>query len=119
MELVYGCHISGAAVNQFHHYGECVRFQYFGKYIRNPEVDPVPEDFPLEKITAKIALHYSSADTLADPKDVIELQSKLQNVCFSKLVELDTFDHNDFAIAIQANSLVYTDILNAWNKNCS
>lgn len=79
----------------------------------------IPDDFPLQNIRAKITLHYGAADVLANPQDVLELQSKLSNVCFSKEVELKTFDHNDFAIAIQANELVYVDIVNAWNTNCA
>ncbi|XP_031635425.1 lipase 3-like [Contarinia nasturtii] len=120
LELVYGCHNSGAALNQFLHYGECVKYQYFGMYIQEPGINPmIPDDFPLQNIKAKITLHYSAADPVADPQDVLELQSKLSNVCFSKEVDLKTFDHNDFAIAIHANELVYTDIVNAWKSYCT
>lgn len=107
-------------MNQYIHYGECVRFQYFGKYIEDPVSDPkIPENFNLNNIRAKITLHYGAADPLANPANVIALQSKIPNVCFSKLVDSPTFDHADFAIAIHANSLVYVDIVNAWNTNCS
>lgn len=103
------CHIpSGSSKEQVIHYGQEIKFGFFGKYMRGFRR---PQDFPLSKITAPLSLHYSTADKLADATDVEVLIPKLKSIIFIQRID-DKFNHIDFVWGMNTASLIYSKILN-------
>lgn len=75
----------------------------------------VPSDFALSNITAKISLHYSASDPSTAEKDIALLKSKVPSIFHTQIVP--DFNHVQFAFGNKTYSLVYPDILSAWNEN--
>lgn len=109
------CHIpSGSSLKQFTHYGQQVLYGFFGKFMDDSEV---PKDFELSQIKIPISIHYSTADALARPQDVERLISKLNaSEMFVQAINDIQFNHFDFVWGKNANSLVYSRILQFFNK---
>lgn len=106
------CLISFVGFLQVLHYGQEIRFGFFGKYkigLRRPP------DFPLSRITAPISLHYSTADKLADATDVEILIPKLNSVIFIQRID-DKFNHIDFVWSMYSASLIYSKILDIFQR---
>ncbi|GIY64419.1 lipase [Caerostris extrusa] len=76
-----------------------------------------PPEYQLENITAKVALLWAENDKLADPEDVHYLEGRLKNLIFSKPVNLKQFNHLDFVWGMDANVLVYEDVLTLLEKH--
>lgn len=76
----------------------------------------VPSDFELSRITIPLALHYSSIDRFTNPQDVERLIPKLNN-SHIYVQKVDDFNHVDFISGIHARSIVYSVILEFFQKN--
>lgn len=98
---------------QFLHYAEEIKMGYFGKY--KDGVESRHGDFDVSKITAPISIHYSTHDRLADPTDVEKLIPKLPNVVSVQRID-ELFNHIDFVWGIHSASLIYSKILNIFQK---
>lgn len=98
---------------QFLHYGEEIKLGYFGKYRDGTELRH--GDFDLSKITTPITIHYSIHDRLADARDVEKLIPKLPNVVLVQRIN-ELFNHVDFVWGIHSASLIYSKILNIFQK---
>lgn len=112
------CHNpAGSSTTQFLHYGQLIKFDYFGRRMKNSS-EPVPEDFPLDKITAPLSIHYSPVDSFTDPKDMNRLISKLINVSdlHVQVINDTLFNHADFIWGINAADLVYSDVIKFFAK---
>ncbi|XP_045497523.1 LOW QUALITY PROTEIN: lipase 1-like [Colias croceus] len=89
---------SGSSVKQIVHYGQLIVSGHF----RNFDYGslnllkygfPEPPIYPVEKITAPVAIFFSKGDWLANKKDVQKLQSKLPNqILFYKNKHFNHFD---------------------------
>uniref|UniRef100_A0A1B0DL48 Partial AB-hydrolase lipase domain-containing protein n=1 Tax=Phlebotomus papatasi TaxID=29031 RepID=A0A1B0DL48_PHLPP len=66
-----------------------------------------PPDYPLDRITAPIALHFSDNDWLAAVTDVHRLRAELRNVIGAFRVPLAAFNHLDFQWAVDIRPLLY------------
>lgn len=106
------CLISFVGFLQVLHYGQEIRFGFFGKYKTGLRRPP---DFPLSRITAPISLHYSTADKLADATDVEILIPKLNSVIFIQRID-DKFNHIDFVWSMYSASLIYSKILDIFQR---
>lgn len=71
----------------------------------------IPPTYPLNRITAPGALHYSLNDWLAEPVDVHELQRGFGNLVLSHVVSDAKLNHFDFLWATGARSVVYNDVI--------
>lgn len=105
--------IKSFTFRQFMHYGEEVKLGYFGKY--RDGAKSRQRDFDLSKITAPISIHFSIHDRLADEMDVEKLRSKLKNVVFVQRIS-ELFNHVDFVWGIRSASLIYSKILEIFQK---
>uniref|UniRef100_A0A1B0CG72 Partial AB-hydrolase lipase domain-containing protein n=1 Tax=Lutzomyia longipalpis TaxID=7200 RepID=A0A1B0CG72_LUTLO len=104
---------AGAATRQLVHYGQLYNSGHFRQFdhgrIGNWQEygSFSPPDYPLDRITAPIALHFSDNDWLAAVVDVQRLRSQLRNVIGAFRVPLPAFNHLDFQWAIDIRPLVY------------
>lgn len=111
--VVLGHTPAGASTMQMIHYGQGVRSarfrQYDHGYISNlfEYGTRRPPNYDLSRITCPVALHYSDNDWLAEPIDVLELNSGLGNSLGMFLVPQPEFNHLDFVWGINARTLVY------------
>jgi len=113
---------AGTSTKQFIHYGQLVNSGRFRMYdyglLKNKKLYGAykPPSYDLKKVTAPVALHFSSNDWLADPKDVIKLQVGLPHVIKNYLVPQPKFNHLDFIIAIDSRHLVYNDVIESMKQ---
>lgn len=113
---------AGAAVGQMVHYGQGVnsgKFRQFDHGItenikRYGSI--TPPDYPLEKISCPLALHYSDNDWLAAVKDVNELADKLGSLIGKFRVPDGKFNHLDYQWATEARFLLYDRIVNLMDR---
>ena len=61
------------------------------------------------KIDVPIAIFSGGHDVLSDPADVKLLIPKLKNLIYKK--KLEEFNHVDFVMALNANVILYPDIV--------
>lgn len=109
---------AGASVGQLVHYAHGVnsgRFRQFdhglvGNLARYGSINP-PE-YPLENISAPIALHFSDNDWLAAVRDVDTLARRLRSMIGRFRVPDPLFNHLDYQWAIDAKSLLYDRVMN-------
>ncbi|XP_055926655.1 gastric triacylglycerol lipase-like [Argiope bruennichi] len=121
---VYVSHTpAGASTKSIIHYAQMVNSKKFQMYDYgsrgnmlhyNQTSAPV---YHLENITTKVGLIWSENDKLADPTDIHILEKKLKNVILSTPVKLKEFNHLDFVWGIDANILVYDNVLSLLKKN--
>ncbi|GAB0092451.1 Lipase [Sergentomyia squamirostris] len=113
---------AGAATRQLVHYGQLYnsgRFRQFdhGRIGNMAEYGSFsPPDYPLDRITAPIALHFSDNDWLAAVVDVQTLRSRLRNVIGAFRVPLASFNHLDFQWAIDIRPLCYNRVISLINR---
>lgn len=106
---VYLCHFpAGCSINQLIHYGMLAVRDYFGPMLNSINQTPLPE-FPLDKITATITIHYSKTDTHTPLPNIEKLNSKLK--CSSMHVIGTPFNHLDYMVGINAYKAVYCKII--------
>ncbi|XP_059621013.1 lipase 3-like [Phlebotomus argentipes] len=113
---------AGASSKQLVHYGQLFnsgKFRQFdygwlGNLRKYGSFQP-PE-YPLEAITAPIALHFSDNDWLSAVSDVQHLQSRLRSVVGAFRVPLAAFNHLDFIFAIDVKSLLYDRVISLMNR---
>ncbi len=78
---------------------------------------PEPPLYDFTKITTPTAIWAGDKDDLADVEDVKRLVEVLPNVSHFEVVPYEGFTHLDFAIAIDADTLVYAPLLDMMNKS--
>jgi len=108
---------AGTSARAVVHYAQEVnsgRFCYydFGKHenIEKYGVHP-PPSFNVENITIPIVTYWGDNDWLAEPVDVVRLTSQLPNLVASYEVPFPQWSHLDFCWAIDADTLLYSEIL--------
>ncbi|GLG98543.1 Lipase 1 [Gryllus bimaculatus] len=104
---------SGAAAKNYLHYGQSIHTGEFRQYDRGVVQNIIkygrtkPPKYNLSKVTAPVAVHYSTNDGTVMPEDAVALAERLPNLIDLNLVPNERFNHLDFVIAIQAKELVY------------
>ena len=118
--VVYVSHTpAGTSLQNMLHWGQAAvrdnvtRFDYGRKENLQKYNQPYPPAYEPFNIQIPIALYYGKQDWLVQPKDYDRL-SKLPNVVVQK--QLDTFDHLDFLWGVNAAKLVYSDIIELFEK---
>ncbi|XP_055678088.1 lipase 3-like [Lutzomyia longipalpis] len=70
-----------------------------------------PPDYPFDRITAPISLHYGENDWDVAAEDVEILGTRITNLIGAFRVPFAKFNHADFLIAKDAKNLVYDDLI--------
>ena len=68
-----------------------------------------PPEYHVGNLTVPVALFWGDNDFLADPRDVERLIPQIPHLIYNK--EIKNFEHLDFIWAMDANKIVYNDIL--------
>lgn len=105
---------SGCSMRQFQHYAQEASFGFFGRFMT--EKKKKSRDFPFEKITTPLSLHYTTADKLADPLDVEILIPKLKSAIFVQRISTPRLNHIDLLWGRHAAKLIYSQILNLFQE---
>ncbi|CAB4011143.1 gastric triacylglycerol lipase isoform X1, partial [Paramuricea clavata] len=89
--------------------GKCQMFDYgiIENYLHYGQAKPPQYD--VGKIDLPIAIFSGGHDVLSDPADVKLLIPKLKNLIYKK--KLEEFNHVDFVMALNANVVLYPDIV--------
>lgn len=130
---VYFCHFpAGCGINQLIHYAQGLCFAlwthfllnlnltvsgilisevvrcYFGRMLQS-WLESTPDDFPFEKNTAPITIHWGVYDTHNPSADIDKMISKLRNVRSQK-IEVE-FNHVDYMWGTHAKETVYSQVI--------
>ncbi|XP_046665250.1 lipase 1-like isoform X2 [Homalodisca vitripennis] len=115
-------HMSSTNPRTLAHYGQLINSGRFQWYNWGPEENLAvygsrePPDYDLSLITAPVSLHYSTNDPLSFEKDVKNLAARLPNVIGVFKVPNEHFNHIDFLLGTDADSLLYKDIVHLMKK---
>ena len=107
----------GTSTRPFVHYAQLHLTDVFQKYDFGKEENMArygsenPPVYDLSKITAPVALFVGDKDDLATIADAQTLADNLPNVSLFEIVDFEGWTHMDFAIAVDANKLIYAKIL--------
>lgn len=104
---------SGCSIRQLQHYAQESNLGFFGRFMTDKKKKP--REFPLSKISTPITLHYTTADKLADPKDVEILIPKLKSAVFVQRIST-SLNHIDLLWGSYSNSLIYSKILKIFQE---
>lgn len=117
MPVVFSHFPGEASLNQILHYGQEIESGTFQRFdygeAKNLAVygSRKPPKYPVEKITAKVAVIYSLGDWLLDVKDANILVNNLKNVVDCYEVPVKDFCHTDFLWGKDVVKLVYRKVL--------
>ena len=76
-----------------------------------------PPSYNFENVKAPVVLMAGDTDYLADAMDVYALSKVLPNVQKFEVIDIAGFTHFDFAIAIDADKVVYGPIIERMNNS--
>ncbi|CAG4983202.1 unnamed protein product [Colias eurytheme] len=113
---------TSSSVKQATHYSQLIlsgtfrQYDYgtWGNLHKYRSVSPPP--YPVNKISAPVAIFYSDGDWLSSVTDVNILRSKLPNVVDFYRVPLTYFNHYDFIWAKDIKTLIFPRILQLLEK---
>lgn len=117
LPVIIGHTPAGAATKQVLHFSQ---IQYSGKFrqydygvIKNlwKYGSAKPPLYDLSRVKVKVALHYSTNDWLAHPRDVEKLHQNLPNPIGKFLVDDHDFNHLDFVWGIDARPFLYERVV--------
>ncbi|XP_045485248.1 lipase 3-like [Pieris rapae] len=113
LPVIYNHFPSGSSFKQIQHFGQLVlsgHFRQFDYGVKNIEKygSLLPPSYPVEKITAPVALFYGEGDWLSDVSDAKILKSRLPNLVEFHRVDDEHFSHFDFVYAYCADCSVFT-----------
>ncbi|XP_059047195.1 lipase 3-like [Achroia grisella] len=117
LPVIYSHYPSGAATKQFLHYAQDIQSGIFRRYDYGPKLNLEkynsiqPPRYPVERITAKVAIAYSDNDVITTKPDLEILVSKLPNVVELYRVPFTKFSHMDFIYARDVRKLLYYRVL--------
>jgi lysosomal acid lipase/cholesteryl ester hydrolase len=74
-----------------------------------------PPEYDLSKVSVPVALFWSDNDWLADPRDVDFLSTNLPNIVLNRRIPMPKFNHIDFLWGLDADTLVYKEIISLLN----
>jgi len=108
---------AGSSSKTLVHYAQEMASDKFCRYDFGPEKNlevygqEEPPEYDVTQITAPVALYWSDNDWLAEPVDVMRLSSQLPNLFASYEVPFAKWNHLDFLYGIDADVLVYQELL--------
>ncbi|CAH0401476.1 unnamed protein product [Chilo suppressalis] len=113
LPVIYSHFPSGASSKQFVHYAQSYVSGEFRRYDHGASENlrrygtAKPPDYPLRDISCPVSLVYSDEDWLSHPIDVDRLYNELGNVIDIYNVPFHPFNHLDFILAKDFNTLIY------------
>ena len=114
----------GSSTRPFVHYAqlhlldnEFRKFDYGEEENMNHYGSTTPPAYNLNNVQVPVALFIGDKDDLACVSDVENLAQDLPNVSLFQVVEFEGWTHLDFSIAIDANKLIYSKIIDMINAN--
>lgn len=108
---------AGTSVHTINHYAQLIMSGGFHMYDygflgnQNHYGQSSPPDFNLANVQIPVALFWGQNDWLATPEDVAILAPQLPNLILNQRVPFDNFNHLDFVWAINADELVYFQLM--------
>ncbi|CAG4986282.1 unnamed protein product [Parnassius apollo] len=110
--------IGGAAVKQIAHYGQNIRDKAFTRWNYGLEKNvklygsETPPSYNLSLITVNTTLHYATADTIVDERDVLAMANDMP-VTSARKVKRENFSHIEFTSSKDTKDLITDYIIEA------
>ncbi|XP_034250102.1 lipase 3-like [Thrips palmi] len=108
---------AGASTKQLLHYAQLINSDKFRQYDHGTFNNLItyksfsPPNYPLDKITTKVFLHFADNDLLGTPTGVDKLRKGLTNVKMIRRVPHPTYNHMDFLYARDSRPLLYDQVM--------
>ncbi|XP_063237893.1 lipase 3-like [Bacillus rossius redtenbacheri] len=117
--LTFLAHVpAGSSLYTVDHFTQIMKSGEFKRYDRTisgrldrPSTAREVSPYHLGRVTLPAAIHFSQADTLVDPEDVLELSRLLPNVVNLHKITDPKFDHLSFIAGNNVRELLYDQIL--------
>jgi len=114
---------AGSSNKNIAHFAQLVRQDKFQKFDygtagnKQHYNQPTPPQYPLGDVKTKVAVFSGTQDYLADPTDVAVILKELpkDKLIFKK--NIDYYSHLDFIWGMDANEVIYKDIITLFSKN--
>lgn len=119
LPVILGHTPSGSSAQQLVHYGQGVKSGHFRQfdhgYVQNfmKYKQLNPPDYNLTKVTAKVALYYSSNDMFAVVDDIRRLANELANVVSNNFIAEPSFNHLDVIWGSHAPRVIFQPMIDA------
>lgn len=108
---------AGSSIDQLLHFGQEVKSGHFRRFDHGHAGNiihykrPTPPDYNLSNVQVPVGLYYAQDDWLSDIRDVDQLKKFLPHVINDYLVPHEKFNHLDFIYGIDAQHLLYDEIV--------
>ncbi|XP_047505130.1 lipase 3-like [Pieris napi] len=121
LPVIYNHFPSGSSFKQIQHFAQLALsgdFRQFDYELKNFKKygSLAPPSYPVEKITAPVAIFYGEGDWLCDISDVKILKSRLPNLVDIYRVDDDHFTHFDFVHAADTKNVLLANIIRLIKK---
>ncbi|XP_053614874.1 lipase 3-like [Plodia interpunctella] len=124
LPAVYGHFPEGGSTKQLIHFGQLIVSGTFRKFdygtLENLAKygSATPPDYPLEKVTSKVAIFYADNDNyFSAAEDRAKLVARLPNIIEQYRVPYTAFAHLDFLFGKNLKELVYDKVKDVLSKN--
>ncbi|XP_077549614.1 gastric triacylglycerol lipase-like [Haemaphysalis longicornis] len=113
---------AGTSWKNLLHFAQVVRTDQFCKYDYGAEKNKKtygqtsPPCYPLEKITAPVAIFWGDGDTLSQPADIDKIRARVPSIVVDERVGSGPFNHVDFAFGIDAKGILHDRIVEVMHR---
>lgn len=108
---------SSGSLKQLIHYGQLIKSDRFCQFDYGATTNKQiyghwqPPDYNLKASSAPVAIFYSDGDIFVHPLDAMRTRAELKNVVQFHRVDSETFNHYDFVVGTDVNSLLYDYVI--------
>ncbi|XP_075732114.1 lipase 1-like [Rhipicephalus microplus] len=76
----------------------------------------VPPCYPLEEISAPVAMFWGHGDTLSRPKDIDRIRSRVSSIVVDERVGSGPFSHTDYLYGVDAKRVLHDRIVQVFGQ---
>ncbi|XP_065080631.1 lipase 3-like [Ochlerotatus camptorhynchus] len=117
IDRIYQSMPAGASIKEVLHYVQLIWTKKFAPFDHGVSKNlkmygsKIPPEYPLDRISVPVNIHYGLRDKIVDPVGVMRLGSRLINSPRVRMRPYDELQHSDFIYGDSAYEIVYKDVL--------
>ncbi|XP_021707072.1 lipase 3 [Aedes aegypti] len=117
VDRIYQAMPAGGSIKEVLHYVQLIWTRKFAPFDHGPSKNlrlygqRTPPEYPLDRVSVPVNIHYGLRDKIVDPVGVMRLGSRLINSPRVRMRPYDELQHSDFIYGDAAYNMVYKDVL--------